>query len=67
MRHYRDARIRRNRAVVAEHPRWRYVRPERLNLPRRQSSIERYETAVGDATRHLRQAEKLYEKFDSLP
>lgn len=33
---YHDMRIRRNRQVVAQHPNWRHVRPERLYLPPKQ-------------------------------
>lgn len=60
---YTELRIRRNRELIREHPRWRHVRPERLRLPIAQSPEERYRTAVTDAQRHLRQAEELFRHF----
>ncbi|HSP74355.1 MAG TPA: hypothetical protein VLN26_18435 [Gaiellaceae bacterium] len=61
---YTELRIRQNRELLAQHPRWRHVRPERLRFPKKQSPFERYETAVIDAQRRLRQAEELFEHFE---
>ncbi len=57
---YTQLRLRRNRELVARHPRWKHVRPERLTFPPHPTPYERYDTALIDAERHLRQAEELY-------
>jgi hypothetical protein len=61
---YTELRIRQNRELVKQHPRWRHVHPERLWFPPRQTSYDRYETAVTDARRHLQQAEELFRRHD---
>jgi hypothetical protein len=61
---YTDLRIRQNEELIAKHPRWRHVRPEKLRFPKKQSPFERYEEAVSDARRHLRQAEETFEHFE---
>lgn len=61
---YTELRIRQNRELLQQHPRWRHVRPERLWFPPKETSYERLETAVSDAQRHLRQAEELFRRHD---
>jgi hypothetical protein len=61
---YTELRIRQNKELLEQHPRWRHVRPEKLRFPKKQSPFERYETAVTDAQRRLRQAEELFEHFE---